>query len=152
MRIISKGENLGENKMNSNTHIGFIRFVIAVIAAFLLYAPNLPASEPTVLRVGPIGLTVSDLDRWFQHIAIVVSDMDKAYDRLHRIKVKAISTEPQQIPKWNKAAAGIRAFYFRDPDNHPLELIYFPPGKADGRWQEKDADLFMGNDHTAIAV
>ena len=91
-------------------------------------------------------------DRWFQHIAIVVRDMDAAYGRLRRLGVKAISTGPQQIPDWNKAAAGIRAFYFRDPDGHPLELIFFPPGKGDPRWQRKTDSLFLGIDHTAIAV
>ncbi len=91
-------------------------------------------------------------DRWFQHIAIVVKDMDAAYARLHRFKVKPISTEPQRIPDWNQAAAGIRAFYFRDPDNHPLELIYFPAGKGDPRWQRQTEALFLGIDHTAIEV
>ncbi len=91
-------------------------------------------------------------DRWFQHIAIVVRDMDAAYARLRQFKVKHISTEPQRIPDWNKAAAGVRAFYFRDPDNHALELIYFPPDKGDPRWQSMSDKLFLGIDHTAIAV
>jgi catechol 2,3-dioxygenase-like lactoylglutathione lyase family enzyme len=78
--------------------------------------------------------------------------MDAAYARLRRFKVKPISTEPQRIPDWNQAAAGIRAFYFRDPDNHALELIYFPPGKGDPRWQRRSEALFLGIDHTAIAV
>jgi catechol 2,3-dioxygenase-like lactoylglutathione lyase family enzyme len=100
----------------------------------------------------PIPLDSRSNDLWFQHIAIVVRDMDKAYERLRRFKVKPISVAPQRIPDWNKAAAGIRAFYFRDPDNHPLELIYFPPGKGDPRWQQPTQALFLGIDHTAIAV
>ncbi len=100
----------------------------------------------------PIPLDSRSNDRWFQHIAIVVRDMDAAYARLRQFKVKPISTEPQRIPDWNKAAAGIRAFYFRDPDNHALELIYFPPGKGDPRWQSITGSLFLGFDHTAIAV
>ena len=40
---------------------------------------------------------------------------------------------------------------FRDPDQHPLELIKYPPGKGDPRWQERDR-LFLGIDHTAIAA
>jgi len=91
-------------------------------------------------------------DRWFQHLAVVVRDMDAAYGHLRQLQVKPISTEPQRIPDWNKEAAGIRAFYFRDPDNHPLEIIYFPPGKGDPRWQQKGDALFLGIDHTAIAV
>jgi catechol 2,3-dioxygenase-like lactoylglutathione lyase family enzyme len=91
-------------------------------------------------------------DNWFQHAAIVVQDMDAAYDRLSRFKIRQISTEPQRLPDWNKNAAGIKAFYFRDPDRHPLELIYFPPGKGDRRWHQHGNDLFLGIDHTAVAV
>jgi catechol 2,3-dioxygenase-like lactoylglutathione lyase family enzyme len=100
----------------------------------------------------PIPADSHSNDLWFQHIAIVVRDMDAAHERLHQLKVRRTSTEPQRIPDWNQATAGIRAFYFRDPDNHPLELIYFPPGKGDPRWQVKTAALFLGIDHTAIAV
>jgi catechol 2,3-dioxygenase-like lactoylglutathione lyase family enzyme len=91
-------------------------------------------------------------DRWFQHIAIVTRDMDKAYQRLRSFKVQHASTAPQTIPAWNKAAAGIRAFYFRDPDGHYLETIYFPLGKGNPRWQKPNNALFLGIDHTAIAV
>jgi catechol 2,3-dioxygenase-like lactoylglutathione lyase family enzyme len=77
----------------------------------------------------PIPADSRSNDRWFQHIAIVVRDMDAAYARLREHKVPPVSTAPQTLPEWNKAAAGIRAFYFRDPDNHNLELIYFPAGK-----------------------
>jgi aquaporin Z len=91
-------------------------------------------------------------DDWFQHIAIVVRDMDVAYARLRRFHVQEISSGPQTLPAWNKDAAGIRAIYFRDPDSHPLELIYFPPGKGDQRWQQHRSELFLGIDHTAIAV
>jgi catechol 2,3-dioxygenase-like lactoylglutathione lyase family enzyme len=91
-------------------------------------------------------------DQWFQHIAIVVSDMDKAYQQLRAHKVRHTSTGPQRIPDWNKAAAGIKAFYFKDPDGHNLELIYFPPGKGDPKWQRTNDRLFLGIDHTAIAV
>jgi len=91
-------------------------------------------------------------DRWFQHVAIVVRDMDEAYRRLHEQRVAYVSPEPQRLPDWNPNAGGIRAFYFRDPDGHPLELIWFPPGKGDARWQRPADRLFLGIDHTAIAV
>src|SRR5213594_2856971 len=78
--------------------------------------------------------------------------MDKAYQHLRSYKVQHASTGPQRLPDWNKAAAGIRAFYFRDPDGHNLEVIYFPPGKGDPRWQEKTDKLFLGIDHTAIGI
>ena len=67
-------------------------------------------------------------------------------------KVRHTSTGPQRIPDWNKAAAGIKAFYFKDPDGHNLELIYFPAGKGNPKWQQTNGRLFLGIDHTAIAV
>ena len=91
-------------------------------------------------------------DLWFQHIAIVVSDITKAFEKLRALKVQFVSTGPQRLPDWNTAAAGIQAFYFQDPDQHNLEVIYFPPGKGDQRWQERTDKLFLGLDHTAIAV
>lgn len=91
-------------------------------------------------------------DLWFQHIAIVVSDMDAAYQHLREFNVQHVSTAPQRLPETIPAAAGIEAFYFRDPDGHNLELIYFPPDKGDPRWQAPTDELFLGIDHTAIAV
>jgi catechol 2,3-dioxygenase-like lactoylglutathione lyase family enzyme len=91
-------------------------------------------------------------DRWFQHVAIIVSDMDRAYARLRQFKVRQASTAPQTLPKTIPSAAGIRAFYFRDPDGHPLEILQFPPDKGDPRWQRADGRLFLGVDHTAIVV
>lgn len=90
-------------------------------------------------------------DLWFQHIAIVVSDMDKAYARLMKHGIRSISHSPQTIPDWNESGRGVKAFYFRSPDGHPLELIYFPEGKGDSRWHNQSA-LFLGIDHTAIGV
>jgi MIP family channel proteins len=90
-------------------------------------------------------------DGWFQHIAIVVSNMEQAYAVLRQNKVRQISTEPQTLPMSNPAAGGVKAFYFHDPDNHSLELIYFPPGKGDPKWQGGKT-TFLGIDHSAIAV
>jgi catechol 2,3-dioxygenase-like lactoylglutathione lyase family enzyme len=103
-------------------------------------------------RGRPIPLDSRSNDQWFQHIAIVVSDMDKAYQQLRAYKVQHTSTSPQRIPDWNKAAAGVRAFYFKDPDGHNLELISFPSGKGNPKWQQTNGRLFLGIDHTAIAV
>jgi catechol 2,3-dioxygenase-like lactoylglutathione lyase family enzyme len=100
----------------------------------------------------PIPVDSRSNDRWFQHIAIAVSDMDKAYEILRKFKVQHASTAPQRIPDTNKAAAGIRAFYFKDPDGHNLEIIYFPKGKGDPKWQENPQQVFLGIDHTAIVV
>lgn len=90
-------------------------------------------------------------DRWFQHLAIVVSDMDAAYDRVAKAGVEHVSPRPQTLPVSNAAAGGIRAFYFRDPDGHALELISYPPDKGARRWHEFRSALFLGIDHTAIA-
>jgi len=90
-------------------------------------------------------------DRWFQHVAIVVSDMDRAYAALRAARVEHASTGPQRLPDWNPNAGGIRAFYFRDPDGHVLEVLQFPRGKGDARWQAADR-VFLGIDHTAIVV
>lgn len=91
-------------------------------------------------------------DLWFQHVAIIVSDIDRAFERLQQSGVQLISLAPQRIPDWNTAAAGIRALYFRDPDGHPLEILWFPPDKGDARWHVGGNRLFLGIDHTAIAV
>jgi len=92
----------------------------------------------------------NDLD--FQHIAIVVSDMEKAYDRLRKFNVEYVSTSPQTLPKTIPGAEGIKAFYFHDPDNHNLELIYFPKDKGRPKWHVPGGKLFLGIDHTAIGV
>jgi catechol 2,3-dioxygenase-like lactoylglutathione lyase family enzyme len=56
------------------------------------------------------------------------------------------------LPDWNKNAGGIKAFYFRDPDGHHLEILEFPEGKGDPKWHKPSDRLFLGIDHTAIVV
>jgi catechol 2,3-dioxygenase-like lactoylglutathione lyase family enzyme len=91
-------------------------------------------------------------DRWFQHVAIIVRDMDVAYARLRRAGITHASPGPQRLPDWNPNAGGIRAFYFRDPDGNHLEILEFPEGKGAARWHAPGDDLFLGIDHTAIVV
>lgn len=91
-------------------------------------------------------------DSWFQHIAIITSDMDAAFARLASNHVRYASTAPQRLPDWNRNAAGIRAFYFRDPDGHFLEILQFPPDKGLPKWHTSSKQLFLGIDHTAIVV
>jgi len=100
----------------------------------------------------PIPVDSRSNDRWFQHIAIIVSDMDKAYAWLRQNKVEYASTQPQRLPDWNKNAAGISAFYFKDPDQHPIEVLQFPADKGQGKWHRPTEKLFLGIDHTAIVV
>jgi catechol 2,3-dioxygenase-like lactoylglutathione lyase family enzyme len=99
----------------------------------------------------PIPPDARSNDKAFQHVAIIVSDMAKAYARLREFKVTHASTGPQKLPEYIKAAAGIEAFYFKDPDGHALEVLAFPPDKGEPRWHTKDK-LFLGIDHTAIVV
>lgn len=91
-------------------------------------------------------------DRWFQHIAIIVSDMDRAYAWLRQNKIRHASSGPQRLPDWNKNAGGIQAFYFRDPDGHFLEILAFPPDKGNPKWHRSSDKLFLGIDHTAIVI
>jgi catechol 2,3-dioxygenase-like lactoylglutathione lyase family enzyme len=100
----------------------------------------------------PIPIDSRSNDRWFQHIAIIVSDMDKAYTWLRQNKVEHASSGPQRLPDWNKNAAGISAFYFKDPDDHPVEVLQFPPDKGLQKWRRPTEKLFLGIDHTAIVV
>ena len=91
-------------------------------------------------------------DRWFQHVSIIVSDMDKAYAWLRTHHVGYVSSAPQRLPEWNKEAGGIEAFYFLDPDGHTLEMLHFPPDKGDAKWHRASPPLFQGIDHSAIVV
>ena len=92
-------------------------------------------------------------DRDFQHVAIIVRDMDSAYARLRSARVEHASTGPQRLPDWNPNAGGIKAFYFKDPDRHVVEVLEFPRGKGDARWHRPVGDtLFLGIDHTAIVA
>ena len=44
--------------------------------------------------------------------------------------VEHASPWPQRLPDWNPNAGGIRAFYFKDPDGHPLEILCVPAGQG----------------------
>lgn len=104
----------------------------------------------------PVPIDSRSNDQWFQHIAIITSDMNKAYQWLRQNKVTHASTGPQRLPDWNVNAGGIQAFYFKDPDGHALEILQFPAGKGAAKWHEMTARnqdrLFLGIDHTAIVV
>ena len=103
-------------------------------------------------RGRPLPADFRSNDRWFQHIAIIVRDMEKAYAWLRENRVAHASSGPQRLPDWNKNAGGIQAFYFRDPDGHHLEVLQFPPDKGDPKWQSAGGEMFLGIDHTAIVV
>src|SRR5262249_43781388 len=122
------------------------------VARLRLGAEEIELTEFLAPRGRPMPPDVRGNDRVFQHIAIVVSDMAKAYDVLRAHHGEHASTGPQRLPDWNKNAGGISAFYFRDPDHHFLEIISFPNGKGLEVWHRPTKDLFLGIDHTAIVV
>jgi catechol 2,3-dioxygenase-like lactoylglutathione lyase family enzyme len=109
-------------------------------------------TEYLASRGRPIPVDARSNDRSFQHIAIIVSDMDRAYRLLRQNKVEHASSGPQRLPDWNKNAGGISAFYFKDPDGHPVEVLQFPPDKGAEKWHHPTDKLFLGIDHTAIVV
>jgi catechol 2,3-dioxygenase-like lactoylglutathione lyase family enzyme len=123
----------------------------ARVASLRLGAERIELTEYLTPRGRPYPADTRGNDRWFQHIAIITSDMAAAYARLREHGAAHASTGPQRLPDWNPGAGGIRAFYFRDPDGHFLEVLQFPPGRGDPRWQSRDR-LFLGIDHTAIVV
>ena len=98
----------------------------------------------------PAAALTSDL--CFQHFAIVVADMARAWRQLRSVDGwTAISTDgPQRLPP---SSGGVTAFKFRDPEGHPLELLAFPEGKSPPAWAARsNGDLFLGIDHSAISV
>ena len=99
----------------------------------------------------PIPVDSRSNDRWFQHFAIIVSDMDRAYQHLRQHNVTHTSTSPQTLPE-NLGSAGIEAFLFKDPDGHNLELLALPADKAPEKWSQPSDKLFLGIDHTAVGV
>lgn len=122
------------------------------IATLRLGSEEIELTEFLAPKGRPIPADVRANDRSFQHLAIVVRDMAKAYSRLRERGVEHASTGPQRLPDWNPGAAGISAFYFRDPDRHFLEIISFPTDKGAAKWHGAHTDLFLGIDHTAIVV
>ena len=68
-------------------------------------------------------------DLWFQHVAIIVSDMACAYERvMTNRRFRPISRGgPVRLPD---SSGGVTAFKFRDHEGHPLELLAFPQDRV----------------------
>jgi catechol 2,3-dioxygenase-like lactoylglutathione lyase family enzyme len=92
-------------------------------------------------------------DPRFQHIAIVVADMETAYLRLCACDgwTAITSPAPQRLPA---SSGAVTAFKFRDPEGHPLELLAFPPDNVPPRWRKAPHrhGPCLGIDHSAIVV
>ena len=89
-------------------------------------------------------------DQWFQHCAFVCGDIAKIWEKLEGAPPEQVTKgAPVKLPP---NTGSVAAFKFRDPEGHPLELIYFPPGEGDPQWQGKTVSGIVGYDHTAISV
>ena len=104
-------------------------------------------------RGAPYPADIGCDDPRFQHIAIVVADMETAYLRLCACEGWTAITRPapQRLPADSGA---VTAFKFRDPEGHPLELLAFPPDNVPPRWREAPHQHgpCLGIDHSAIVV
>lgn len=90
------------------------------VARLRLGEETIELTEYLAPRGRPAPADARSNDRWFQHIAIIVSDMDRAYAHLRAHNVEHVSPEPQRLPDWNPNAAGIEAFYFKAPAGESL--------------------------------
>lgn len=135
-------------------HLSGVFGARARIVRFKLGSEILELTEYLTGGGRPIPVDSKSHDNWFQHIAIIVSDMEKAFDVLRKNRIRFASTAPQTLPKSIPNAAGISAFYFRDFDNHVIEILHFPEDKGAKKWHDlaKTNNLFLGIDHTAIVV
>jgi len=98
----------------------------------------------------PQGSTSCDL--WFQHFAIVTTNIEAAFQRAVAHGAIPITHEgPQLLPP---STGSVTAFKFRDPDGHPLELLALPAGTGDPYWQTARGGSTpnLGIDHSAISV
>jgi catechol 2,3-dioxygenase-like lactoylglutathione lyase family enzyme len=122
------------------------------VARMRLGEERIELMEALTPKGRPIPVDSHSNDLWFQHVAIIVSDMGRAFDWLRAHDITYASPAPQRLPDWNPNAGGIEAFYFKDPDGNHLEILHFPEGKGDPKWHGATDRLFLGIDHTAIVV
>ena len=88
-------------------------------------------------------------DQWFQHFSLVCGDIVKIWERLEGGSPGVITKgAPVLLPP---NTGSVTAFKFRDPEGHPLELIFFPPEIGDPIWHNAGGGI-AGYDHTAISV
>ncbi len=89
-------------------------------------------------------------DQWFQHFSLVCGDIEAVWKRLGGGSPGVITKgEPVVLPP---NTGSVTAFKFRDPEGHPLELIFFPRGVGAPIWQETAGKGILGYDHTAVSV
>src|SRR5439155_19138589 len=65
------------------------------VAMLKLGDERITLTEHVGIKGRPIPADSQSYDHWFQHIAVVVRDMEKAYEQLRQQKAKHVSTAPQ---------------------------------------------------------
>jgi catechol 2,3-dioxygenase-like lactoylglutathione lyase family enzyme len=129
-------------------YCGVLGFAVAARGPDLLLALGAQYLGLHPVTAATLGAPAAANDPGFQHIAIVVRDIDAAWRHVtasgHAVPIS--QGGPQHLP------GGIAAWKFRDPDGHPLELLAFPPGQGRPQWHRAGAPLFQGIDHTAITI
>jgi catechol 2,3-dioxygenase-like lactoylglutathione lyase family enzyme len=142
-RIVGSEYSKMEGVFNANMRIVHLKLGDQIVELTQYVSP--PTGRP-------IPVPSYSNDGWFEHMAIVVSDMDAAYKILQENNVQQISAYPITIPQTNPGAAGIKAIKFHDPERHDLELLYYPPGKGEPSFHKPTNKLFLGLSHTALTV
>ncbi len=140
---------LGETELAGETYerLTGVFGMRARVALLVLGDEYLVLTEFLAPRGRPAPVDTRSNDRWSQHVTIVVSDMTKAYNWLHNRHVTFVSPNPQRI-------GGAKAFIFKDPDGHPLKILWLPEGKGDSKWhrENRGEKIFLGIDHTGVVV
>jgi catechol 2,3-dioxygenase-like lactoylglutathione lyase family enzyme len=147
------------------TRIAAIQLVcrhVEATAAFYRAAFGCTSSSPLDLMLGQQSIQLAATESSscifapanstaFQHFAIVVSDIETAMRKLSSCQGwSPISRHgPQTLPR---ASGGVTAFKFRDPEGHPLELLWFPEGARPAAWSDNRPGTFLGIEHSAITV
>ena len=98
------------------------------VARLRLGSEEIELSEYLAPQGRPLPQDSRSNDLWFQHMAIVVRDIDEAYSGC--ATSCATCFERPETLRRGMQAGGIQAFYFRDPDGHVLEIIHFPQARA----------------------
>ncbi len=168
-RILSINRVVGNLDLSESFYcegLGFQPVKRRAVDKSLLAALGVGEGQETVLQLGNDLLTLVEFahpgrpypcprlsnDPWFQHIAIIVADMDEAYARLSRRSdwTPVSQGGPQTLPPEN---GQVRAFQFRDPDGHPIEFLWFPPGYKPALCQGHAASsTYLDIDHSALSV
>ena len=88
-------------------------------------------------------------ERAVERIALAVNDIEQASLWLQRQHVQGTRAS---APDVTQNTTGVRALSFEDPDGHALEIVEYPAGQGDARWQRPTDRVFLGIDHAALVV